>query len=298
MGWRGDWTDVLFVLVRTTDSMPAWRGRRSPRRYLLSSRLRCGLCGAVLKPARRKNRQGEYQRRYWCHKLPGVAGCGRISIQAEPVEAFITDAVLWRLDSPELADALTGRAAADEPRTQPPTAVPQARSPVRPHRLHDQPRPGRRLHHEPRHAHVVQAPVTAQHQDVAAQVSQPRPVHVPQARRQHRRPLIARQALRHPVLIHVERVTRPAPRPRSARPPTDPPPIASLNSDAVNRNTINDTGPPASAGIRSPSTDPHPARPSLGPPAAVSPTSVIPRFPPWRVVPAAGRGPPPPVPPI
>jgi site-specific DNA recombinase len=37
-----------------------------------------------------------------------------LTIVADPVERMVADAVIWRLDTPELADALAGRAASDE----------------------------------------------------------------------------------------------------------------------------------------------------------------------------------------
>ena len=40
-------------------------------------------------------------------------GCGGLTVVAPPVEALISEAVLYRLDTPELADALADRAAAD-----------------------------------------------------------------------------------------------------------------------------------------------------------------------------------------
>jgi multidrug resistance efflux pump len=46
------------------------------------------------------------RRRYVCAKGPGQAGCGRLSALAEPLEELITEAVLYRLDTPELAVAL------------------------------------------------------------------------------------------------------------------------------------------------------------------------------------------------
>jgi site-specific DNA recombinase len=86
------------------------RSRRRPvRRYLLPGLLRCGLCGARL--VSRPQANGE--RRYVCAPGPGRAGCGRLAIKAEPIEAFIAAAILERLDSPALAAALAGAADAD-----------------------------------------------------------------------------------------------------------------------------------------------------------------------------------------
>ncbi len=83
--------------------------KRAPQRYLLSGLLRCGKCGNRLYSARRAT-----SRRYVCLSGPDHGGCGRLTVVAEPVEDLITDAVLYRLDTSELADALSGRAQADE----------------------------------------------------------------------------------------------------------------------------------------------------------------------------------------
>lgn len=83
--------------------------KRTPQRYLLSGLLRCGKCGNRLYSSKRAT-----SRRYVCLSGPDHGGCGRLTVVAEPVEDLITDAVLYRLDTPELADTLAGRAQADE----------------------------------------------------------------------------------------------------------------------------------------------------------------------------------------
>lgn len=80
-----------------------------PRRYLLSGLLRCGKCQHTLYRAARED-----VRRYVCSSGPDHGGCGGTFVVAAPVEDLITQAVLLRLDTPALADALAGRAAADE----------------------------------------------------------------------------------------------------------------------------------------------------------------------------------------
>ncbi|BDD83914.1 serine recombinase [Tsukamurella pulmonis] len=95
-------------------------GRRAPRRYLLSGLLRCGRCGTPLYTSTQHVKststgaQVRRSRRYSCMSGPDHNGCGKLTIVAEPVEQIITAAVLARLDSPQLADALAGRVAADE----------------------------------------------------------------------------------------------------------------------------------------------------------------------------------------
>ncbi|MFE7630274.1 recombinase family protein [Kocuria sp. NPDC057446] len=81
---------------------PARRTNRSARRYALSGMLECGKCGNRL----HSHPRGPY-RRYACLKGPDSRGCGGIFIYAERLEEFIVEAVLYRLDSPELHRAIT-----------------------------------------------------------------------------------------------------------------------------------------------------------------------------------------------
>ncbi|MBU1227207.1 MAG: recombinase family protein [Actinobacteria bacterium] len=79
------------------------KDRRAPKRYLLTGGLlRCGRCDAPMIARPDVNSR----RRYVCDSGPGHAGCGRMSALAEPLEQFIAEAVLYRLDTPELAAAL------------------------------------------------------------------------------------------------------------------------------------------------------------------------------------------------
>lgn len=84
-------------------------GRRAPRRYLLSGLLRCGRCGHTLYSSARQQ-----ARRYVCSSGPDHRGCGHLTIVAPPVEELLATAVLYRLDTQELADALAGRSGGDE----------------------------------------------------------------------------------------------------------------------------------------------------------------------------------------
>jgi site-specific DNA recombinase len=107
--WEPIITEPTRARILARLSEQARTGRRSPRRYLLSGTLRCGKCEGVLFSSPRQD-----TRRYVCLSGPDHGGCGRLTVVAAPVEDLITRAVLLRLDSPELADALSGRAAADE----------------------------------------------------------------------------------------------------------------------------------------------------------------------------------------
>lgn len=103
--WPAIITPAETERIRALLTDPARRTSKSARRYLLVRLLRCGLCGATL--VSRPRQDGT--RRYVCASGPGFSGCGRITIVADTLEAFLVEAVLYRLDSPELAAALNGR---------------------------------------------------------------------------------------------------------------------------------------------------------------------------------------------
>jgi DNA invertase Pin-like site-specific DNA recombinase len=110
----GQWEPIITpeqgARLRALLTDPARRTGRTVRRYLLAGGLlRCGRCGATLIAQPRPNGT----RRYICAKRPGVPGCGGIAILAEPLEMLIAEAVLYRLDTPELAAALAGEEAQD-----------------------------------------------------------------------------------------------------------------------------------------------------------------------------------------
>jgi DNA invertase Pin-like site-specific DNA recombinase len=110
----GDWEAILTPeqtkRLRAVLGNPARHTRRTVRRYLLSGGLlRCSLCDSILVARPRE----DGSRRYVCAKGPGLPGCGRIAILAEPTEQLIAEAVLHRLDTAELAAALEGAAADD-----------------------------------------------------------------------------------------------------------------------------------------------------------------------------------------
>ncbi|HTT85722.1 MAG TPA: recombinase family protein [Acidimicrobiales bacterium] len=102
----GDWpaivTPAQTARLRSVLLDPDRRTNRAPRRYPLTGLVHCGGCGARL--VARPRDDGE--RRYLCAKGPGLAGCGGTAILAEPLENFIAEAVLHRLDTPRLQRAV------------------------------------------------------------------------------------------------------------------------------------------------------------------------------------------------
>jgi site-specific DNA recombinase len=105
---REEWEQVQLIL-RSEKALEERREARS-RRHLLTGFLECGVCGAKL-TGRRRGRDGTLHLIYSCqvHDTRGRRkGCGRLSRSAEPMNELITEAVLYRYDSPELAAALAG----------------------------------------------------------------------------------------------------------------------------------------------------------------------------------------------
>jgi DNA invertase Pin-like site-specific DNA recombinase len=88
---------------------PERRTNRSARRYLLPSLLRCHHCGGKLVSRPR----ADQKRRYVCASGPNFGGCGKVTIMAEPLEQYVVEAVLHRLDSPDLPKALNGNVSTD-----------------------------------------------------------------------------------------------------------------------------------------------------------------------------------------
>ena len=105
--WPGILTPEQGERLRLLLTDPKRRTNRTARRYLLSGMLRCGLCGEPLSSSPKDG-----TRRYACMKGPAHRNCGRIVIAAEKLEAFIADAVLYRLDSPALIESM--KATADQ----------------------------------------------------------------------------------------------------------------------------------------------------------------------------------------
>ncbi len=94
---------VLAVIANRRNT-----NRRTPRTSLLTGLLKCGRCQHTLYASRR-----EQARRYVCMSYPDHGGCGHLTVVADPLEDLVQAAVLYRLDTPQLADALAGRNSPD-----------------------------------------------------------------------------------------------------------------------------------------------------------------------------------------
>jgi site-specific DNA recombinase len=83
------------------------------RRYLLTGFIYCGACGAVCYGNARIDTK-HHDRRYRCKpedNSGNKVGCGKLYRLAEPLELYVTEEVLKRFDTPEIAQAL----ASDDP---------------------------------------------------------------------------------------------------------------------------------------------------------------------------------------
>jgi DNA invertase Pin-like site-specific DNA recombinase len=102
-----------IITVEQSDRLRALLARtgtgQRKRIYLFSRLLRCGRCGGPLWGRIHSNGN----RRYMCAKAPGVTGCGRLAVYAEPVEDEIRDQVLTALESPEFLARLMRASAGD-----------------------------------------------------------------------------------------------------------------------------------------------------------------------------------------
>ena len=100
--WRGILTEQQHHRLTALLNAPQRLTKRSVRRYLLAGLVRCEHCGTKMVSHHRPDKI----RTYACVSGVPHRGCGRMRITAEPVESFISDAVLHRLDTAEMATAL------------------------------------------------------------------------------------------------------------------------------------------------------------------------------------------------
>jgi DNA invertase Pin-like site-specific DNA recombinase len=111
--WPAIITPAETAQIRARLADPERRTNKAARRYLLGGLLVCSHCGEKLVARPRAGGQ----RRYACARGPGFSGCGKTYINADQVEEFVVDAVLHRVDAPEVAAGVEGRPA--DPDLQP-----------------------------------------------------------------------------------------------------------------------------------------------------------------------------------
>lgn len=97
------------IKVRAGDN----RQRIRARKYLLTGLVYCGLCGSALTGDRRPDRHGgrEY-RLYVCRpygRTERQGGCGKMRRNANALDHYIREVVLYRLDTPALGKLLSAK---------------------------------------------------------------------------------------------------------------------------------------------------------------------------------------------
>lgn len=99
-----EWS-ALQAAIRLQRSKSTHPGRF--RKHMLNGLLYCGNCGKKLFHKSKQQRDGSYRTAAACGKTDSQTGqwhgCGQVSRQVDPIIALVTDAVLYRLDSPQLA---------------------------------------------------------------------------------------------------------------------------------------------------------------------------------------------------
>lgn len=79
-----------------------------PRRYLLTGSIYCGRCGGAMVGHAKKDPSSDIARpKYVCPEYPHGSWCGNNTRLATPLEHLVREALIFRLDSPQLAQLLT-----------------------------------------------------------------------------------------------------------------------------------------------------------------------------------------------
>lgn len=119
--WRGFITREQHALMMARfaemDAIRKNPNSVARRSYLLSGMVFCDVCGRAMHGSSTWRDEGGKQRRYRCSRRDqhgNVVGCGKTYRAADPLEAFVTEEVLARLDVPEVAQALTEKPEDDE----------------------------------------------------------------------------------------------------------------------------------------------------------------------------------------
>jgi site-specific DNA recombinase len=87
-----------------------YSGRPKARKYLLTGLVFCGKCGLPLNGATKRDHPGRPLRRTYHCRVTGdtqkARGCGGIVRNADALEHFTREALMYRLDTPKLAELL------------------------------------------------------------------------------------------------------------------------------------------------------------------------------------------------
>jgi site-specific DNA recombinase len=106
--------ELLLNVLKET-SQPWGHGLIKGRTYVLTGFVFCGgtfdgrVCNGKVYGNGHLRESGKYQRRYRCRATDNNArkvGCGKVFRDADALEAFVTECVLYRINNPEVAAAL------------------------------------------------------------------------------------------------------------------------------------------------------------------------------------------------
>lgn len=96
---RATW-EAVCAKLRANQGAP----KPSPWKHAFAGLVVCSKCEGRMTAAPVNDRPA-----FKCLKRPGAVNCGGMAIAATPLEDFVTDLLLYRLDSPGLAKAIAGR---------------------------------------------------------------------------------------------------------------------------------------------------------------------------------------------
>jgi site-specific DNA recombinase len=99
-----EWGSMMAIIKMNAAKSPH-PGRF--RKYMLNGLIVCGACGGRMYHKSKQQRDGSYKPTTSCGKSDPhtgkFVGCGGVSRMVEPIEVLVTDAVIYRLESPEFA---------------------------------------------------------------------------------------------------------------------------------------------------------------------------------------------------
>ena len=97
------WEKIQLTLQLSADK---YAGRPVGRKYLLTGLLHCGKCGMPLNGSTKQDKPDTPRRRIYGCRTEGTTqrrrGCGGVSVNADALDHWITEAVLYRMDTPDL----------------------------------------------------------------------------------------------------------------------------------------------------------------------------------------------------
>lgn len=105
--------EQLQLTMRLRKTAAEGRGTVRARKYLLTGLVYCGACGMPLNGATKRDHPGRPLRRTYHCRVQGDTkrgrGCGGVVRNADALDDWIKECVIYRLDSPALSELLSAR---------------------------------------------------------------------------------------------------------------------------------------------------------------------------------------------